>query len=325
MNSINKKNNNKMWIIVSAILFVLALVFNLYWFINMSNDFLPIFIYSVVMILSVATLANSIISVIREDRANTEEKCNEIVALINNTVEREFAKYNDDTAKKIVDEVVYNQKIAAKIGVERTKEGTTEIIEKIDDIQNIIEEELLKKFKEEIFNTVKLVVSDTVNSALLNNINIVAPVKNEVINENPTIIKEPEYVVQEEQEDNKSELDSETEGMLNSLLDEFDTNSEIKGNEFEEDSVMDELISEITMDEDISINSALEKIEEKMQEPVADIVSKTDEEIEPKVEPEPEVEQNAEIPLPAPTETTDDPNRKMTPDEIAALIASMGN
>lgn len=320
MNSINKKNNNKMWIIVSAILFVLALVFNLYWFINMSNDFLPIFIYSVVMILSVATLANSIISVIREDRANTEEKCNEIVALINNTVEREFAKYNDDTAKKIVDEVVYNQKIAAKIGVERTKEGTTEIIEKIDDIQNIIEEELLKKFKEEIFNTVKLVVSDTVNSAFLNNINIVAPVKNEVINENPTIIKEPEYVVQEE---NKSELDSETEGMLNSLLDEFDTNSEIKGNEFEEDSVMDELISEITMDEDISINSALEKIEEKMQEPVADIVSKTAEEIEPEVEPE--VEQNTEIPLPAPTETTDDPNRKMTPDEIAALIASMGN
>ena len=320
MNSINKKNNNKMWIIVSAILFVLALVFNLYWFINMSNDFLPIFIYSVVMILSVATLANSIISVIREDRANTEEKCNEIVALINNTVEREFAKYNDDTAKKIVDEVVYNQKIAAKIEVERTKEGTTEIIEKIDDIQNIIEEELLKKFKEEIFNTVKLVVSDTVNSAFLNNINIVAPVKNEVINENPTIIKEPEYVVQEE---NKSELDSETEGMLNSLLDEFDTNSEIKGNEFEEDSVMDELISEITMDEDISINSALEKIEEKMQEPVADIVSKTAEEIEPEVEPE--VEQNTEIPLPAPTETTDDPNRKMTPDEIAALIASMGN
>ena len=313
MNSINKKNNNKMWIIVSAILFVLALVFNLYWFINMSNDFLPIFIYSVVMILSVATLANSI-------RANTEEKCSEIVALINNTVEREFAKYNDDTAKKIVDEVVYNQKIAAKIGVERTKEGTTEIIEKIDDIQNIIEEELLKKFKEEIFNTVKLVVSDTVNSAFLNNINIVAPVKNEVINENPTIIKEPEYVVQEE---NKSELDSETEGMLNSLLDEFDTNSEIKGNEFEEDSVMDELISEITMDEDISINSALEKIEEKMQEPVADIVSKTAEEIEPEVEPE--VEQNTEIPLPAPTETTDDPNRKMTPDEIAALIASMGN
>ena len=320
MNSINKKNNNKMWIIVSAILFVLALVFNLYWFINMSNDFLPIFIYSVVMILSVATLANSIISVIREDRANTEEKCNEIVALINNTVEREFAKYNDDTAKKIVDEVVYNQKIAAKIGVERTKEGTTEIIEKIDDIQSIIEEELLKKFKEEIINTVKLVVSDTVNSAFLNNINIVAPVKNEVINENPTIIKEPEYVVQEE---NKSELDSETEGMLNSLLDEFDTNSEIKGNEFEEDSVMDELISEITMDEDISINSALEKIEEKMQEPVADIVSKTAEEIEPEVEPE--VEQNTEIPLPAPTETTDDPNRKMTPDEIAALIASMGN
>ena len=315
MNSINKKNNNKMWIIVSAILFVLALVFNLYWFINMSNDFLPIFIYSVVMILSVATLANSI-------RANTEEKCSEIVALINNTVEREFAKYNDDTAKKIVDEVVYNQKIAAKIGVERTKEGTTEIIEKIDDIHNIIEEELLKKFKEEVVNTVKLVVSDTVNSALLNNINIVAPVKNEVINENPTIIKEPEYVVQEE---NKSELDSETEGMLNSLLDEFDTNSEIKGNEFEEDSVMDELISEITMDEDISINSALEKIEEKMQEPVADIVSKTAEEIEPEVEPEPEVEQNAEIPLPAPTETTDDPNRKMTPDEIAALIASMGN
>ena len=140
MNSINKKNNNKMWIIVSAILFVLALVFNLYWFINMSNDFLPIFIYSVVMILSAATLANSI-------RANTEEKCSEIVALINNTVEREFAKYNDDTAKKIVDEVVYNQKIAAKIGVERTKEGTTEIIEKIDDIHNIIEEELLKKFK----------------------------------------------------------------------------------------------------------------------------------------------------------------------------------
>ena len=316
MNSINKKNNNKMWIIVSAILFVLALVFNLYWFINMSNDFLPIFIYSVVMILSVATLANSI-------RANTEEKCSEIVALINNTVEREFAKYNDDTAKKIVDEVVYNQKIAAKIGVERTKEGTTEIIEKIDDIHNIIEEELLKKFKEEVVNTVKLVVSDTVNSALLNNINIVAPVKNEVINENPTIIKEPEYVVQEEQEDNKSELDSETEGMLNSLLDEFDTNSEIKGNEFEEDSVMDELISEITMDEDISINSALEKIEEKMQEPVADIVSKTAEEIEPEVEPE--VEQNTEIPLPAPTETTDDPNRKMTPDEIAALIASMGN
>ena len=313
MNSINKKNNNKMWIIVSAILFVLALVFNLYWFINMSNDFLPIFIYSVVMILSVATLANSI-------RANTEEKCSEIVALINNTVEREFAKYNDDTAKKIVDEVVYNQKIAAKIGVERTKEGTTEIIEKIDDIQSIIEEELLKKFKEEIINTVKLVVSDTVNSAFLNNINIVAPVKNEVINENPTIIKEPEYVVQEE---NKSELDSETEGMLNSLLDEFDTNSEIKGNEFEEDSVMDELISEITMDEDISINSALEKIEEKMQEPVADIVSKTAEEIEPEVEPE--VEQNTEIPLPAPTETTDDPNRKMTPDEIAALIASMGN
>ena len=244
MNSINKKNNNKMWIIVSAILFVLALVFNLYWFINMSNDFLPIFIYSVVMILSAATLANSI-------RANTEEKCSEIVALINNTVEREFAKYNDDTAKKIVDEVVYNQKIAAKIGVERTKEGTTEIIEKIDDIHNIIEEELLKKFKEEVVNTVKLVVSDTVNSALLNNINIVAPVKNEIINENPTIIKEPEYVVQEEQEDNKSELDSETEGMLNSLLDEFDTNSEIKGNEFEEDSVMDELISEITMDEDI--------------------------------------------------------------------------
>ena len=316
MNSINKKNNNKMWIIVSAILFVLALVFNLYWFINMSNDFLPIFIYSVVMILSAATLANSI-------RANTEEKCSEIVALINNTVEREFAKYNDDTAKKIVDEVVYNQKIAAKIGVERTKEGTTEIIEKIDDIQSIIEEELLKKFKEEIINTVKLVVSDTVNSAFLNNINIVAPVKNEVINENPTIIKEPEYVVQEEQEDNKSELDSETEGMLNSLLDEFDTNSEIKGNEFEEDSVMDELISEITMDEDISINSALEKIEEKMQEPVADIVSKTAEEIEPEVEPE--VEQNTEIPLPAPTETTDDPNRKMTPDEIAALIASMGN
>lgn len=316
MNSINKKNNNKMWIIVSAILFVLALVFNLYWFINMSNDFLPIFIYSVVMILSAATLANSI-------RANTEEKCSEIVALINNTVEREFAKYNDDTAKKIVDEVVYNQKIAAKIGVERTKEGTTEIIEKIDDIHNIIEEELLKKFKEEVVNTVKLVVSDTVNSALLNNINIVAPVKNEVINENPTIIKEPEYVVQEEQEDNKSELDSETEGMLNSLLDEFDTNSEIKGNEFEEDSVMDELISEITMDEDISINSALEKIEEKMQEPVADIVSKTAEEIEPEVEPE--VEQNTEIPLPAPTETTDDPNRKMTPDEIAALIASMGN
>ena len=316
MNSINKKNNNKMWIIVSAILFVLALVFNLYWFINMSNDFLPIFIYSVVMILSVATLANSI-------RANTEEKCSEIVALINNTVEREFAKYNDDTAKKIVDEVVYNQKIAAKIGVERTKEGTTEIIEKIDDIHNIIEEELLKKFKEEVVNTVKLVVSDTVNSALLNNINIVAPVKNEVINENPTIIKEPEYVVQEEQEDNKSELDSETEGMLNSLLDEFDTNSEIKGNEFEEDSVMDELISEITMDEDISINSELEKIEEKMQEHVADIVSKTAEEIEPEVEPE--VEQNTEIPLPAPTETTDDPNRKMTPDEIAALIASMGN
>ena len=316
MNSINKKNNNKMWIIVSAILFVLALVFNLYWFINMSNDFLPIFIYSVVMILSAATLANSI-------RANTEEKCSEIVALINNTVEREFAKYNDDTAKKIVDEVVYNQKIAAKIGVERTKEGTTEIIEKIDDIHNIIEEELLKKFKEEVVNTVKLVVSDTVNSALLNNINIVAPVKNEVINENPTIIKEPEYVVQEEQEDNKSELDSETEGMLNSLLDEFDTNSEIKGNEFEEDSVMDELISEITMDEDISINSALEKIEEKMQEPVADIVSKTAEEIEPEVEPE--VEQNTEIPLPAPTETTDDPNRKMTPDEIAALIARMGN
>ena len=313
MNSINKKNNNKMWIIVSAILFVLALVFNLYWFINMSNDFLPIFIYSVVMILSAATLANSI-------RANTEEKCSEIVALINNTVEREFAKYNDDTAKKIVDEVVYNQKIAAKIGVERTKEGTTEIIEKIDDIHNIIEEELLKKFKEEVVNTVKLVVSDTVNSALLNNINIVAPVKNEVINENPTIIKEPEYVVQEE---NKSELDSETEGMLNSLLDEFDTNSEIKGNEFEEDSVMDELISEITMDEDISINSSLEKIEEKMQEPVADIVSKTAEEIEPEVEPE--VEQNTEIPLPAPTETTDDPNRKMTPDEIAALIASMGN
>ena len=60
-----------------------------------------------------------------------------------------------------------------------------------------------------------------------------------------------------------------------------------------------------------------------MQEPVADIVSKTAEEIEPEVEPE--VEQNTEIPLPAPTETTDDPNRKMTPDEIAALIASMGN
>ena len=299
-----KKENEIIKIVFSTLVLVTAFLFEFYLFVNPSQN-IHILVCWIVLIVSAYILSSSIFSYINKENKEKIELLNELMkaekanyALSKSNQQRlekleksEEQKESPITRKELLDQ----QKSLAKLVVGKNKESLISVVKKISSIEKNISDTL----EDRQLVTKKVDELNLSYNLLIDKINDLSKI---IEKNNEGLLTKQELFL----EQNSKSL----------LIKNQEILTEIKSME----SQINAKLSNITSGT-VSRPVILEESLPKQENTEAKIEKEIETSIETATVEEKPEEKKEEPPVPA-YQPSDDPNHKMTPDEIAALIAS---
>lgn len=313
----NTKETGAKWkIIVSALMLTIVLIAELFLMINFDSTMvLPIIVFAIIALIAVYMLVNSIMALENEREAKRQEHFDNLyksekasyIMLKNKfqEIEEKLATIQE-TSKIPSEEIINAQKGIAKVIINRNKENADAIInsndqvlERLDEIDETQNTKFTGISKDQRLKLQDMMVQLKdmelrLNQTIMQGGTRVAALPEEKFFEPEPIIPEEEIFVDEAVEEVAEEFEVADFGVTDIAVEEEPVADDILAG-LEEIISLDELPEE-TVAEEMQVENILEEI-------VEDIIT--------------------EEPVTVPEIDLSDPNKALSPDDIAALFASM--
>lgn len=306
-----KKSNAKLQGIFSAICLVLIFTIELYAMINLPQQYIIIGVLAVAMLLCVYVLMHALMTVLAEKEAHREEQYDSVFKsekasylMLKKYFEEIEEKLEalEKTSKVPTEEIVGTQKGIGKVIINRSRENAEAIISSNDILMDTINhlEDALDSKNSELLSSYKSISEDSVQQMARKQQDMLMSLKDMEIRLSNAIMQSQKVVTQAAPVYATPMMTATTQQVVSQPVP-----MEIPQSE---EPIVEDFIPEPIMEEaPVPVEEPEPVVAESMPEPVV-------------AEPLPEsvVEE-----VPAPAVDLSDPNKKMDPDEIAALFASM--
>lgn len=347
-----KKGMAKVRIVFSSMLLFILFLAEIYLMLNSSVYFEGLVTVTVLLIAVLYILVTSVIQVNYEkeqkifdefDDIYKSEKAAYMLMRKNFEEINERLAYLEDNAKTPTEEIIAAQKAIAKVNISRNKENTDALMNSNDKLLErfFSFEELITTNNDKLVEQQKLIIDQANKEILMKQQEAISKLKELELSINNQILQSMNAIVSGNPNamKNLKSIDSEISSMDDLLNDDSEISSteDFFGEEEPEISSMDEILeseSELSITDDLpdtesELTSMDEFLKEEMEPEISaeggsdaeEAISEVTEE-EPEAEPEPVVEAAEEKPA---MPDLSDPNKMMTPDDIAALLANVGN
>lgn len=310
-----KEKKQKLQVTIAVLVLTVVLFAEMYLMINFQHSYFPIILLAVVALIAVYVVVNAIMTLNAEKEAKRNEHFENLYRsekasyiMLKKSFDEIEEKLNElqETSKVPAEEIINAQKGIAKVIINRSKENADAIInsndqvlERLDEVEETQNTKFTSLSKEQ-----RLKLTDIGTQTDMKLQDLLVQLKDTELRLNQAIMSGTKVVMQTPP--------AYTAPMTNSM--------ELMEENFEEASVEDLMSS---ADDLLAVADELLGGDEFFaEEDVADFLTEEsllpeDEFEEPIVEPEPVVE---ELP---PMPDLSDPNKQMSPDDIAALFANM--
>ena len=324
-----KKDNNYIKVIFSVLIIVIGILAEFYIMINLGGEPVYLCIFGMIILIMSYILISSIVQIQynkmreeREEHDNLFKSQKASYLIIRKSFDEIFQRLEslEKSIKLPTEELITAQKAIAKVNISRSKENTDALMNSNDKLlEKVFEfEDMLDENNKKLLESQNQITEQQMKDVMLKQQEINAAIKelqlslkNEMLQAINTIATTQPQNIPQQMSQNISQVEISKVDQAIPIKIEGDT--ELK---FEEPVIEEPIAEEPLMEEPIAE-------EPLMEEPIAEEPLMEEPIIEEPIVEEPIMEEAPAEEVP-PMPDLSDPNKVMTPEEIAALIANTG-
>lgn len=329
-----KKDNNYIKVIFSVLIIVIGILAEFYIMINLGGEPVYLCIFGIIILIMSYILISSIVQIQynkmreeREEHDNLFKSQKASYLIIRKSFDEIFQRLEslEKSIKLPTEELITAQKAIAKVNISRSKENTDALMNSNDKLlEKVFEfEDMLDENNKKLLESQNQITEQQMKDVMLKQQEINAAIKelqlslkNEMLQAINTIATTQPQNIPQQMSQNISQVEISKVDQAIPIKIEGDT--ELK---FEEPLMEEPLIEEPIAEEPL-IEEPIEE-ESLMEEPITEEPLMEEPIIEEPIVEEPIMEEAPAEEVP-PMPDLSDPNKVMTPEEIAALIANTG-
>lgn len=329
-----KKDNNYIKVIFSVLIIVIGILAEFYIMINLGGEPVYLCIFGMIILIMSYILISSIVQIQynkmreeREEHDNLFKSQKASYLIIRKSFDEIFQRLEslEKSIKLPTEELITAQKAIAKVNISRSKENTDALMNSNDKLlEKVFEfEDMLDENNKKLLESQNQITEQQMKDVMLKQQEINAAIKelqlslkNEMLQAINTIATTQPQNIPQQMSQNISQVEISKVDQAIPIKIEGDTELKFEEPLVEEPLMEEPIAEEPLMEEPIAEESLMEEPiteEPLMEEPIIE---------EPIVE-EPIMEEAPAEEVP-PMPDLSDPNKVMTPEEIAALIANTG-
>lgn len=334
-----KKDNNYIKVIFSVLIIVIGILAEFYIMINLGGEPVYLCIFGMIILIMSYILISSIVQIQynkmreeREEHDNLFKSQKASYLIIRKSFDEIFQRLEslEKSIKLPTEELITAQKAIAKVNISRSKENTDALMNSNDKLlEKVFEfEDMLDENNKKLLESQNQITEQQMKDVMLKQQEINAAIKelqlslkNEMLQAINTIATTQPQNIPQQMSQNISQVEISKVDQAIPIKIEGDT--ELK---FEEPVIEEPVIEEPVIEEPIAEEPLMEEPiaeEPLMEEPIAEEPLMEEPIIEEPIVEEPIMEEAPAEEVP-PMPDLSDPNKVMTPEEIAALIANTG-
>ena len=334
-----KKDNNYIKVIFSVLIIMIGILAEFYIMINLGGEPVYLCIFGMIILIMSYILISSIVQIQynkmreeREEHDNLFKSQKASYLIIRKSFDEIFQRLEslEKSIKLPTEELITAQKAIAKVNISRSKENTDALMNSNDKLlEKVFEfEDMLDENNKKLLESQNQITEQQMKDVMLKQQEINAAIKelqlslkNEMLQAINTIATTQPQNIPQQMSQNISQVEISKVDQAIPIKIEGDT--ELK---FEEPVIEEPIAEEPLMEEPIAEEPLMEEPiaeEPLMEEPIAEEPLMEEPIIEEPIVEEPIMEEAPAEEVP-PMPDLSDPNKVMTPEEIAALIANTG-
>ena len=339
-----KKDNNYIKVIFSVLIIVIGILAEFYIMINLGGEPVYLCIFGMIILIMSYILISSIVQIqynkMREEREEHDNLFNSQKAsylIIRKSFDEIFQRLEslEKSIKLPTEELITAQKAIAKVNISRSKENTDALMNSNDKLlEKVFEfEDMLDENNKKLLESQNQITEQQMKDVMLKQQEINAAIKelqlslkNEMLQAINTIATTQPQNIPQQMSQNISQVEISKVDQAIPIKIEGDTELKFEEPVIEEPVIEEPIAEEPLMEEPIAEEPLMEEPigeEPLMEEPIAEEPLMEEPIIEEPIVEEPIMEEAPAEEVP-PMPDLSDPNKVMTPEEIAALIANTG-
>lgn len=339
-----KKDNNYIKVIFSVLIIVIGILAEFYIMINLGGEPVYLCIFGMIILIMSYILISSIVQIQynkmreeREEHDNLFKSQKASYLIIRKSFDEIFQRLEslEKSIKLPTEELITAQKAIAKVNISRSKENTDALMNSNDKLlEKVFEfEDMLDENNKKLLESQNQITEQQMKDVMLKQQEINAAIKelqlslkNEMLQAINTIATTQPQNIPQQMSQNISQVEISKVDQAIPIKIEGDTELKFEEPVIEEPVIEEPIAEEPLMEEPIAEEPLMEEPigeEPLMEEPIAEEPLMEEPIIEEPIVEEPIMEEAPAEEVP-PMPDLSDPNKVMTPEEIAALIANTG-
>lgn len=339
-----KKDNNYIKVIFSVLIIVIGILAEFYIMINLGGEPVYLCIFGMIILIMSYILISSIVQIQynkmreeREEHDNLFKSQKASYLIIRKSFDEIFQRLEslEKSIKLPTEELITAQKAIAKVNISRSKENTDALMNSNDKLlEKVFEfEDMLDENNKKLLESQNQITEQQMKDVMLKQQEINAAIKelqlslkNEMLQAINTIATTQPQNIPQQMSQNISQVEISKVDQAIPIKIEGDTELKFEEPVIEEPVIEEPIAEEPLMEEPIAEEPLMEEPiaeESLMEEPITEEPLMEEPIIEEPIVEEPIMEEAPAEEVP-PTPDLSDPNKVMTPEEIAALIANTG-
>lgn len=339
-----KKDNNYIKVIFSVLIIVIGILAEFYIMINLGGEPVYLCIFGMIILIMSYILISSIVQIQynkmreeREEHDNLFKSQKASYLIIRKSFDEIFQRLEslEKSIKLPTEELITAQKAIAKVNISRSKENTDALMNSNDKLlEKVFEfEDMLDENNKKLLESQNQITEQQMKDVMLKQQEINAAIKelqlslkNEMLQAINTIATTQPQNIPQQISQNISQVEISKVDQAIPIKIEGDTELKFEEPVIEEPVIEEPIAEEPLMEEPIAEEPLMEEPigeEPLMEEPIAEEPLMEEPIIEEPIVEEPIMEEAPAEEVP-PMPDLSDPNKVMTPEEIAALIANTG-
>lgn len=339
-----KKDNNYIKVIFSVLIIVIGILAEFYIMINLGGEPVYLCIFGMIILIMSYILISSIVQIQynkmreeREEHDNLFKSQKASYLIIRKSFDEIFQRLEslEKSIKLPTEELITAQKAIAKVNISRSKENTDALMNSNDKLlEKVFEfEDMLDENNKKLLESQNQITEQQMKDVILKQQEINAAIKelqlslkNEMLQAINTIATTQPQNIPQQMSQNISQVEISKVDQAIPIKIEGDTELKFEEPVIEEPVIEEPIAEEPLMEEPIAEEPLMEEPiaeESLMEEPITEEPLMEEPIIEEPIVEEPIIEEALAEEVP-PMPDLSDPNKVMTPEEIAALIANTG-
>ena len=339
-----KKDNNYIKVIFSVLIIVIGILAEFYIMINLGGEPVYLCIFGMIILIMSYILISSIVQIQynkmreeREEHDNLFKSQKASYLIIRKSFDEIFQRLEslEKSIKLPTEELITAQKAIAKVNISRSKENTDALMNSNDKLlEKVFEfEDMLDENNKKLLESQNQITEQQMKDVMLKQQEINAAIKelqlslkNEMLQAINTIATTQPQNIPQQMSQNISQVEISKVDQAIPIKIEGDTELKFEEPVIEEPVIEEPIAEEPLMEEPIAEEPLMEEPiaeESLMEEPITEEPLMEEPIIEEPIIEEPIIEEAPAEEVP-PMPDLSDPNKVMTPEEIAALIANTG-